>query len=223
MEKKMIKNFAEPAYLLGLIILALGVTLMEKADLGISMVVAPAYLISLKVSSLTFGMAEYTLQAVLLVVLVLVLRRFKLSYCFSFVTAVIYGVILDSWIRILNDVAADALSIRIPLYLAGMLLCSMGISLLFHTYLSPEVYELFVKEVSKKYHININKFKIGYDCTCCVVAIAMPYLFFGGLRGVGIGTVICALVNGIIIGQCSKFLEKYIDFSPKLPLAKYFD
>ncbi|EHQ90984.1 DUF6198 family protein [Desulfosporosinus youngiae] len=218
-----IKNFAELAYLLGLIILALGVALMEKADLGISMVVAPAYLISLKVSSLTFGMAEYTLQAVLLVVLFLVLRRFKLSYCFSFVTAVIYGVILDSWIRILNDVAADALSIRIPLYLAGMLLCSMGISLLFHTYLSPEVYELFVKEVSKKYHININKFKIGYDCTSCVVAIAMSYLFFGGLRGVGIGTVICALVNGIIIGQCSKFLEKYIDFSPKLPLAKYFD
>lgn len=64
---KRIKNFAELAYVLGLIILALGVALMEKADLGISMVVAPAYLISLKVSFLTFGRAEYTLQAVLLV------------------------------------------------------------------------------------------------------------------------------------------------------------
>ncbi|AFQ45102.1 YczE/YyaS/YitT family protein [Desulfosporosinus meridiei] len=218
-----IKNFAEMAYLLGLIILALGVALMEKADLGISMVVAPAYLISLKVNFLTFGMAEYTLQAVLLIFVCLLLGQFKLSYCFSFVTAVIYGLVLDGWIWMLNDVTAATLSIRIPLYLVGMLFCAMGISLLFHTYLAPEVYELFVKEVSKKYRIDINKFKIGYDCTSCAVAVAMSYLFFNSLRGVGIGTVICALVNGLIIAQCSKFFEKHIDFSPKLPsVQKYF-
>lgn len=219
---KKINNFAETAYVVGLIILALGVALMEKADLGISMVVAPAYLISLKVSFLTFGMAEYTLQAVLLVFVCLVLRQFKLAYCFSFVTAVIYGVILDGWIWILHDVAAAELSIRIPIYMLGMLFCSIGISMLFHTYLAPEVYELFVKEVSKKYHKDINKFKIGYDCTSCAVAVIMSFLFFHCLRGVGIGTVICALVNGMIIGQCSKFFEKYIDFSPRLPVAKYF-
>lgn len=220
---KKITNFAEMAYLLGLVILALGVALMEKADLGISMVVAPAYLISLKVSFLTFGMAEYTLQAVLLVFTCLVLRQFKLSYCFSFVTAVIYGVILDGWMWTLRDVVAATLSVRIPLYLLGMLLCSMGISMLFHTYLAPEVYELFVKEVSKKYHKDINKFKIAYDCTSCAIAVVMSFLFFHSLRGVGIGTVICALVNGMIIGQCSKFFEKYIDFSPRLPFAKYFE
>jgi len=220
---KKITNFAEMAYLLGLVILALGVALMEKADLGISMVVAPAYLISLKVSFLTFGMAEYTLQAVLLVFTCLVLRQFKLFYCFSFVTAVIYGMILDGWMWTLRDVVAATLSVRIPLYLMGILLCSMGISMLFHTYLAPEVYELFVKEVSKKYHKDINKFKIAYDCISCAVAVVMSFLFFHSLRGVGIGTVICALVNGMIIGQCSKFFEKYIDFSPKLPFAKYFE
>lgn len=220
---KKINNFAELAYALGLAILAFGVALMEKADLGMSMVVAPAYLISLKVSFLTFGMAEYSLQAVLLVIVCLVLREFKLYFLFSFVTAVIYGVILDGWIWILQDVTATSLSVRIPYYLIGMLLCSIGISMLFHTYLAPEVYELFVKEVSKKHHININKFKIGYDCTSCAIAVLMSYLFFNSLRGVGIGTVICALVNGILIGLCSKFFEKNIDFSPRFPLAKYFE
>lgn len=220
---KKISKFAEMAYGLGLVILALGVALMEKADLGMSMVVAPAYLISLKFSFLTFGMAEYTLQAVLLVFVCLVLREFKLYFLFSFVTAVIYGVILDGSIWILRDVTAATLSVRIPLYLLGMLLCSSGISLLFHTYLAPEVYELFVKEVSNKYHININKFKIGYDCTSCAVAVVMSFLFFSSLRGVGIGTVICALVNGIIIGQFSKLFENYIDFSPRFPFAKYFE
>ena len=40
-------------------------------------------------------MAEYCLQAVLLLAMCLLLRRFRVSYLFSFVTAVVYGVVLD--------------------------------------------------------------------------------------------------------------------------------
>jgi uncharacterized membrane protein YczE len=91
--------YTEAAYLIGLAVIALGAALMAAADFGMSMVVAPAYLLHLKISRylpfFSFGMAEYTLQAVLLLVLVLLLRRFKLSYLFSFVTAVFYGLLLD--------------------------------------------------------------------------------------------------------------------------------
>jgi uncharacterized membrane protein YczE len=41
---------SELAYLFGILILALGTAFMEKADFGMSMVVAPAYLIHLKIS-----------------------------------------------------------------------------------------------------------------------------------------------------------------------------
>ena len=54
--------YCELAYFLGIIVLAFGTALMEKADFGISMVVAPAYLIHLKVSEyvpfFSFGMSE---------------------------------------------------------------------------------------------------------------------------------------------------------------------
>ena len=40
----------ETAYLLAMIILSLGTALMERADFGISMIVAPSYLLHLKVS-----------------------------------------------------------------------------------------------------------------------------------------------------------------------------
>ena len=60
----------ELAYVFGIVFVAWGVVLMEKADFGVSMVVAPAYLLyrwlSPAWSSVTFGMAEYCLQAVLL-------------------------------------------------------------------------------------------------------------------------------------------------------------
>ena len=65
------KFSTELAYVFGIVLVALGVVLMEKADFGVSMVVAPAYLLyrwlSPMWSFVTFGMAEYCLQAVLLV------------------------------------------------------------------------------------------------------------------------------------------------------------
>ena len=58
----------ELAYVFGIVFVALGVVLMEKADFGVSMVVAPAYLLyrwlSPVWSFVAFGMAEYCLQAV---------------------------------------------------------------------------------------------------------------------------------------------------------------
>lgn len=220
---KKIRNFAEMAYIIGILTLAFGVTLMEKANLGISMVVAPAYLVSLKFNFLTFGMAEYILQAMLLIVVFLLVRKFKLSYCYSFITAVIYGVVLDSFMWLMRNIPADILMFRISLYILGMLFCSFGISMFFHTYLAPEVYELFVKEISKKFGVNITRFKIGYDCVSCAVAVIMSLAFFGDIRGVGIGTVLCAVINGYIIGLFSEFFEKHIDFSPKLTIVKYFE
>lgn len=68
----------ELAYVFGIVFVALGVVLMEKADFGVSMVVAPAYLLyrwlSPVWSFVTFGMAEYCLQAVLLLAMCLLLR-----------------------------------------------------------------------------------------------------------------------------------------------------
>ena len=42
--------YTELAYFLGLLILALGTAFMERSDFGVSMVVAPAYLLHRKVS-----------------------------------------------------------------------------------------------------------------------------------------------------------------------------
>lgn len=49
--------YTELAYLLGIVLLAFGSTCMAKADLGLSMIVAPAYLLHLKFG-ITFGTAE---------------------------------------------------------------------------------------------------------------------------------------------------------------------
>ena len=227
MKKKVF--YSELAYIVGLVSLALSAAFMERADFGVSMVVAPAYLLHLKVSQylpfFSFGMAEYTLQAVLLIVMVIVIRKFRLSYLFSFVTAVVYGFVLDLSMMCVAFIPSELLVTRIILYIIGLLGCAIGVSLLFHTYISPEVYELFVKEVSGIMKIDINKFKTIYDLSSCLMAIIMSFMFFGlwHFEGVKIGTVVCALLNGATIGMFSKLFDRFFVFEDKLRLRKFFE
>ena len=173
----------ELAYVFGIVFVAWGVVLMEKADFGVSMVVAPAYLLyrwlSPAWSVVTFGMAEYCLQAVLLLAMCLLLRRFRVSYLFSFVTAVVYGFVLDAFMLLGAMLPAGSVWLRAIYYVLGMLFCAAGVSAMFHTYISPEVYELFVKEVSAHFGADINRFKTGYDCVSCLIGVAMSFLAFG--------------------------------------------
>ena len=115
-------------------------------------------------------------------------------------------------------------ALRITYYTLGMVLCAIGISLFFHTYIAPEVYELFVKEVSSKFGIEIHRFKTGYDICSCLVAVVLSFCFygFGVFRGVKLGTILCALINGTLIGLCSRFFESRFEFRDRLKLRKYF-
>jgi len=210
--------FAETAYILGIILLAAGTALMTLADFGMSMVVAPAYLLHLKVSQVlpffSFGMAEYTFQAFLLLIMMLVLRKFKVSYLFSFVTAVIYGFALDGFMIAFKGIPHDVMAVRVLLFAGGMNLCSMGVAFMFHTYIAPEVYELAVKEISARYHLDINKFKTCYDLGSFAISVVLSFAFFGFgvFRGIHVGTVVNALVNGFAIGMYSRLYERHFEF-----------
>ena len=226
---KKLTFYSELAYVFGIITLALGTALTERTDFGVSMVVAPAYILHLILSEIfpffSFGMAEYTLQALILISMVIILRKAKLSYLFSFVTAVIYGFVLDTSISLVALLPFETFIANIIYYAVGLLLCTLGISLLFHTYISPEAYELFVKEISAKHNIDIHKLKTIYDCVSCVISIILSFAFFGlwNFEGVKLGTIICALINGTLIGLWSKILEKKLVFKDKFKLRKFFN
>ena len=226
MKKKVF--YTEIAYILGLIIMAFAAAFSAKADFGMSMVVAPAYIIHLKVSEFlpwfTFGIAEYFFQGFLILLTVILMRKFKLSYLFSFVTAVLYGTLLDCAMVLVSYLPDNIFAIRILWYILGTAFCSFAVSLFFHTYISPEAYELIVKELSTKFSGKINKVKTVYDCTSTVLAIALSFLFFGFgvFKGISWGTIICALVNGTLISCFTKLLENFFDFKNLYKIEKYF-
>lgn len=223
--------YTEAAYAVGLIAIALGVGFMERADFGLSMVVAPAYVLHRYLSSLpgmgffSFGMAEYSLQAVLIVLLTIVVRRWRLSYLFSFVTAVIYGMILDLILMVMPVIDSDAWWLRGLFFLIGECWCAVGVSMMFRTYISPEAYELFVARVAECYGFNTSRCKTVYDIVSCLVGVGLSFLFFGpgNFVGIGWGTAVCALTNGWIIGRFSALWDRLFIFRDGLKLRRYFE
>ncbi len=226
--KKRSVCYTEIAYILGLVILGFGTAFMEKAGLGMSMVVAPAYIIHLKVSQylsfFTFGFSEYVFQGFLLIVMCIVLRKPKIGYLFSFVTAFIYGNVLDLCIRAVSYIPCETGVVRVIFYIAGMLLCSLGVAFFFHTYIAPEAYELFVKEISAEYNRKIDRVKTVYDICSCLIGVILSFSFFGfgHFEGVKYGTIICAVINGFIIGKISRILESVFEFRDGLKLRRFF-
>ena len=217
--------YCELAYILGVVVLALGTTLMERADFGLSMVTAPAYILHLKVSQFlpffTFGTAGYVFQAFILIALSIIMRRVKISYFLSFATAFLFGVVLDLEMSLVALLPLDGTVWRVVLYLLGLVLCSTGVALLFHTYLPPEAYDLFVKDISQKFSIPISKTKTAYDVGSCLLGIVLSLCFFGTFVGVKWGTIVCTLINGTLIGKISAHLDKNYEFSDALPLRKW--
>ena len=222
-EKHKIKLSSEATYVAAIILLAFAVAMLSAADFGISMIVAPAYLLSLKTGVLTFGQAEYVIQAGLFVVLCIILRKFRFVYLFSFVTCLIYGAVLDLWrmIPFFNPAITPSGSmdiwLRAIMFVSGVIITSFSIALFFKTYLYPQVYDFFVKAVSSRYGIKISVLKTIVDLSCLTASIVMTFVFFGSMEGIGWGTLVMAVINGAIIGFFSKILDKFFDFQPTFP------
>ena len=213
--------YSEVAFVMGLVLLAWGTAMTAWGDLGISMVVAPAFILHLKMSEIypwfSFGVAEYILQGFVLILMMCILRKVKLSYFLSFLTAICYGLLLDLGSTMLAFLPQAGFWLRLTVYIVGDLWICAGIALLFHTYLPPEAYEMFVIELAPRLNMKLHILKTVYDCISLIVSIVMALALLGEFRGIGIGTVVCAFLNGSLIQFFSVLFDRIWVFQDKLP------
>jgi uncharacterized membrane protein YczE len=203
-------------WITGLLLCPLGVTLATNAGFGVSMIEAPVYILYLKLSSLfswfTFGMAQYVLQGIALLILCLSIRKFKWRYLLSFGTAVLFGLILDGWRLILGHSQYTDLYTRIICCALGIIITSFAVACFFRTEFPQEVWDLFVKEFAITYKINMTRVKWVYDITSLAVAALLMFLFFRKIvwSAIGIGTIITTFINAPLIGFMGKLIDKLI-------------
>ena len=213
--------YTEFAYLIGLALIALGAALMARSDLGVSMIVAPAYILHLKLSLynpfFTFGITELFTQIIVLILMWIVVRRVLATDLICFVSAFIYGFLLDRWVSLCSLIPVTLLSSRIIVFVVGMLICALGVAFVFHTYIPCQSYDYFVKRVTQHFQLPTRRVKTCFDLSSLAVGVVLSFAFFGfgTFRGIGVGTVVCAFVNGTLISLFSKGLEKRFEFKDR--------
>ncbi len=228
---KAIKIPSEIAYLISIISMSFSVAMVSAADLGLSMIVAPAYIVSQALGFLSFGQSEYLVQAVLLIVFCLIVKRFRPLYLVSFGTCLFYGVMLDVWrtvIPMFNPLVTVPGSmdwpIRIAFFLGGSVITAFAVAMSFHSYLYPQMYDYFVKGVAAAKGWDRGRVKVIYDLSSLAVAVVLTLAIFGRFVGVGVATLVTAVINSPMIAGFDRLFARRFEFPALFPKwQEYFE
>ena len=228
---KKIKRSSELLWLFGIIFVALGVAICGKADLGVSMIAAPAFVVSEALaalwSGLSVGVTEYALQGILLVAMCIVVGRFNWRYLLAFAVAVIYGYTLDLFIFLFGGITIDAIWLRWVMLIVGDMVTAFGVACFFRTYMPLQVYELFVAEFASRFKLKLTKVKLFFDLSLLIVSIALAFTLFGDVttfdwttigyasfHSIGLGTLVTTAINSPIIALMGRFIDKIFEPTP---------
>ena len=226
------KKSAELLWLLGILFVALGVAICSKADLGVSMIAAPAFVIyealAPVLSGISVGVTEYVIQGLLLLLLCVVIRRFHWHYLLAFAVAVLYGYVLNLFLWLLDGIAPDAVWQRWLLLLLGDVCTAFGVACFFRTYMPLQVYELFVAEVAKRFSLNINKVKWTFDIFLLVLSATLALALFcdagsfdwstiryASYHSIGLGTLVTTAINSPVISLMGKLIDRIFEPAPR--------
>lgn len=219
-------------WLFGVIFVALGVSICSKADLGVSMIAAPAFIICEAVSLLwqgfSVGVIEYLVQGLLLIIMCIVVRKFDVRYLLGFGVAVLYGYALNLFLAILSNFQVTSVAGRWALLLVGDTCTAFGVACFFHTYMPLQVFELFVAEVSSRYRLKIHKVKWAFDMTLLAVSVGLAFVLFGDAKtfdwatigyasfhSIGLGTLVTTAINSPIIAFMDKIISRVFEDTPR--------
>lgn len=210
----------EAALLVAVIINSFGVVLMLYSGSGISAISSVPFAFSEVLPHLSLGTWTYIFQGLLVLILMLLQKRFVPQYLFSFVVGFVFGKLLDAnelWINILPS----TLWLRILYFVISYLLISFGIALSNRCCLPIIPTDLFPRELSKITGVSYSKIKISFDVICLAVTAAMTGIFLHHIDGLGIGTVLAAFTTGKAVGMMGDYLDRHFQFVSFLKKAHF--
>lgn len=201
----------ELALAVAVVINSFGVVLMLYSGAGISAISSVPYAFSEVLTFFSLGTWTYIFQAGLILSLMVMRRRFVVSYLFSFLVGFAFSELLDVhelWINVLPE----SLGWYVVYFVVSYLLICLGIAFSNRCGLPIVPTDLFPRELAQITGISYPKIKISFDAICLIVTAGMTFLFLGHLEGLGIGTVLAALTMGKVIGIVGNWLDRHFVF-----------
>lgn len=227
-----LQKASELLWLFGIVFVALGVAICSKADLGVSMIAAPAFIVNEALAPISrffsVGVTEYIIQGLMLAILCFIVKKFNWRYLLGFAVAVIYGYTLDLFLIVLGDAAFESVYIRYVMLIIGDIFVAFGVACFFRTYMPLQVHELFVAEIVERFNLNINKTKSVFDYSMLLLSVILALLLLRdadsfdwsaithtSFHSMGVGTIITTLINSPLIKAMGKIVDKLFGTAPQ--------
>lgn len=186
--------------LVGIAVMALGIDIVVKADLGNSPISATPNVLSLGFTAVSFGTFMLGWQCFLVLVQIALLRReFRLVDLWQIPISVFFGVCIDTFMALLGLAAPTSYVVSWLWLAGGMAVLALGIVMTVVSGTVMNCGEAVVQAVVRKTGARFGTVKVGFDLACAALACLCSFLFVGHLAGVREGTFVCAAFTGVIV------------------------
>ena len=200
------------ALVIGLFIMAIGVALSIKANLGTSPVSCVPYVYSLGFS-MTVGTLSIIVNVLMILLQIILLRKeYQLIQLIQLPVALIFGIFIDFAMFLLSDLQTSNYIYQWILCLLSCVIIAFGVFLEVKanvTYLAGEGLSI---AISKAFHVEFGKAKVGVDTTLVIIGVASSFILLHRLAGIREGTIAAAL----LVGSIARFYNKNFKFIDSL-------
>ena len=206
---------------LGLILVAFGVAVSLKSNLGTAPPSCPPAVLNLKWTAISVGTFTWMLHLILILAQMAMRRKvWDVNYLLQLLAAFVFGYLCDAGIWLLRNVAVETYATRMVFCLVAVLVTAIGIRLevLGNTWMLAG--DKFVVVFSEVTGIKFSNAKVIVDVFFVIASALFAWFtfrsFFGNGEHVVIreGTVILAIFTGL----CMKLTDPLVDkvFKPLL-------
>ncbi|ADL53977.1 YczE/YyaS/YitT family protein [Clostridium cellulovorans] len=191
-------------YFAGLFLLAIGINLAIKSNLGVSPVsafpLAISNIIGVSLGTVTIGVYAFYVLAQALILR----KKFKLKSLLQILFSFPFGFFVDFASGLLKGIEASNYFIQVLLMSTSIGIVSIGVVMFITMDIVPNAPDGLVLAISDKTKTDFGKVKILFDCTSVILAIILSLVFIGNISTIREGTIISALLTGKVIGIISK-------------------
>ena len=183
-------------FALGVVINSFGIAFITKGALGTSPISSVPYVLSLRFAP-SFGVFSFALNSIFILLQIALLRKdFRPVDFLQFAVNLVFSLFIDLSMSALSWLEPKTLLWQVVSVVAGSAILGFGICL----EVAPAVLYVpgdgLVNAITNTFHLRFGSVKVGFDLTLMAIALALSFIFFGSLRGLGIGTVLSALLVG---------------------------
>lgn len=197
-------------YSIGLIILALGITLNTKTGLGVSPIISIPYNIS-QIWHLNLGTMTFIFYTILVMIQILLLRKdFKIYQLLQIVMSLVTSFFIDIFDRMIPAVT-PAFGRILILFLA-IILTGIGAALTVGMEIIPNPADGLANVIGQKLNKGFGLGKNIFDFSCLVLSVIISLCFAGHITGIGIGTILSMIFTGRVVAFSGQWIRKFSHF-----------